>query len=255
MTNSCILGWGTVGKATALAFGIDDYYSRSEANITLEEVSKCKYIYVCLPTPTIDGKCFTDDITSLIEKIEDYPDLNGRIYVIRSTVYPGFSRDVQKRFGIRRIVSNPEFLSEDTWQKDAITPDLVVVGGDDNESRDMVVGIHRSRYKYAPIIEVDSVTAELVKYSLNVFFATKVIFANEVFDYAQKVGANYSVVKSVLEKHPWGSKNHFAVFYKEKRGVHGKCLPKDTESFANITNSPLFKVLLVLNEQLKLKNE
>jgi len=251
MNDACIIGYGVVGKSTAKAFGIDKYYDLKGSNLTLEEASKYRYIFISLPTPTENGAVVTKDIYEIIRQLNNYPRVVDSIFIVRSTVYPGFSRFVHDSLGIENIVSNPEFLSEDTLKEDTINPQLIVVGADNRKYGDAVKALYEGRFKYKDIISTDSTTAELIKYSLNVFFATKVIFANQIFDYAQKVGANYETIKNVIEKHPWGSKNHFKIWYKGKRGVHGHCLPKDTEAFATMTNSQLFKVLLDLNERIK----
>ena len=245
---ACVLGFGTVGQATALSFGIKKYYSRSKANITLEEAANCRYIFICLPTPTVNGKCFTDDIYETIKTIAAFKKQN--IFIIRSTVYPGFSRDIQKSLGIKTIVSNPEFLSEDTANEDAKQPDLIVLGGDQDKYLKEVAGLYAGRFKYSPTYVTDSVTAELIKYTLNAFFATKVVFANTIYDYTRSVGGNYETVKTVLEKHPWGSKNHFRVFDKGGRGAGGKCLQKDLESIMLESNSAFFNAVKLINEQL-----
>ncbi len=245
--DACILGRGTVGKATALSFGIEKFYSRHEANITLEEASKCRYIFVCLPTPTIEGKCYTKDIHEIIKQIDQYPNYSDRIFIVRSTVYPGFTRSL----GIDHVVFNPEFLSEDTWEKDAKQPQMIVIGCDNPKYGEIIKGLYMGRFKYAMPIITDTITAEMIKLTLNNFFCLKVAFANEIYDYAQKCGANYETIKKALEIHPWGSKNHFTVFYKEKRGMHGKCLPKDLEAFANSTNSLLLKAVIDINNLLR----
>ena len=249
MKNSVVLGWGTVGKATALAFDIEKHYSHKESNVTLEEAANYRYIFICLPTPTIEGKVFTDDIQSVINQIKQYQKEN--IFIIRSTVPPGFNRQLQTFFGGKNYVSNPEFLSEKTSEYDALHPVLIVIGSEDINVAQEVAAIYKSRYKYIEPLVTDSITAELIKYTLNNFFSVKIMFANEVFDYAQKVGANYEVIRRVLEGHPWGSKNHFKVWYNERRGIHGKCLPKDLEAFSNITRSPFFEMVHKLNGKYK----
>lgn len=249
--DKCIIGRGYVGRATELAFDIEKHFSRNDSNITLEEASRCRYIFICLPTPTIDGKCYTGDIYKIIEQINQYPRHVDNVFIIRSTVYPGFANYVKTNLGIDHVVSNPEFLSEVTWEKDAKNPWMIVVGADDPRYRELVKGLYMGRFKYSVPIETDNNTAELLKYAMNSFFATKVIFANEVWDYAQKIGANYETIKRALEASPWGSKNHFEIVYKGKRGIHGSCLPKDTQAFANLTGSKLFKTLLEINEKLK----
>jgi len=237
MGDKCCIGFGFVGKATALTFNIKQYYTRHDSNITLEQASQCKYIFICLPTPTIDGKCFTEDIENLIKEINEYPNPNDRTIIIRSTVPPGFA----KRFG-DNVVSNPEFLSEATWEDDAVRPWLVVVGGEPRH-RERVVGLYRGRFKYSKPFETDNTTAEMIKWTINAFFSTKVIFGNEIFNTCQKVKANYEAIKTVLEGIPWGSKNHFTVYYKGKRGLGGSCLPKDIEALANFSESPFFKLI------------
>lgn len=250
MREAVVIGYGMVGKATALSFGIDKYFSRKESNITLEQASKCRYIFICLPTPTIDGKVFTDDIYAIIKQIEGYPNYYDRSIIIRSTVYPGFADYVCTTLNTDNVISNPEFLSESTWEEDAKRPWMVVIGGKNPKHVEKVKGLYVGRYKYMQPLITNNVTAELIKYTFNTFFATKVIFANEIYDYAQKAGANYETIKRAIEAIPWGSKNHFDVWYREKRGVRGRCLPKDTEAFANLTDSPFFKMLLDRNTRL-----
>lgn len=250
MTDKCVIGWGTVGKATAKTFNITNYYSRSESTISLEEASRCRYIFICLPTPTVNGECDTSAITDVIEKLYRYKTLSQAIIVIRSTVYPGYNRFLQEKFHLKNIVSNPEFLSEDTWEQDATRPMLIVVGSDDVGSREKLVGLYMGRFKYNTPYVTDSITAEMIKYSLNVFFGTKIIFANALYNYVQKYKGNYETIKSVLESHPWGSRNHFKVVHKGGRGAGGKCLQKDMQAFAKITDDPFFETLYWLNEEL-----
>lgn len=248
MDNACVLGGtGYVGRATRLAFGIDKFYARHESNMTLEDCSNIKYIFICLPTPTINGKCFTDDIYALIKQIASYPRNVDNVLIIRSTVPPGFANYVQESLGIDNAVSNPEFLSESTWEADAKQPQIVIIGANNAKHREDVKAFYVGRFKYMKPLMTNNVTAELIKYTMNCFFSTKVLFFNEIFDFAQKVGANYEDVKLALESHPWGSKNHMQIEYKGRRGVHGSCLPKDLLSFAEMTESPFFKMLLERN--------
>ena len=250
MNNACIIGWGTVGKATADAFKIDKYYSRTESNIEFKDIAKQKYIFICLPTPTIQGKCYTNGITEFIRKIIQYPNSKNATFIIRSTVNAGYSKSLQREFGMSNIVSNPEFLSEDTAVEDANKPSLIVIGADDPKYREQVYGIYSARFRYVQPIMTDSVTAELLKLSLNAFFTTKIVFANEIFDYAQSIGANYETIRTALEQHPWGSKGHFQVFHKGGRGAGGKCLSKDIEALADKSGSELFASIYAINKEL-----
>lgn len=248
MENSVIIGNGMVGKATAKAFGIDKYISLKDSNTTYQEAAKCKYIFICLPTPTKNGKCYVDDIRQTIKKLIENGLTQDGVVIIRSTVAPGTSRAIQKSFGIENVVSNPEFLSEDTADYDAQNPGIVVIGADSMRHMEMVKGLYMGRFKYAEIIETDSVTAEFIKYALNIFFATKVVFANQMFDVARKLNANYESVRKVLEMHKWGSKNHFRAIDKGGRGAGGRCLPKDLEAFAALATPSIFDKIHSINQ-------
>ena len=248
MENAVIIGRGTVGEATALAFSINKFFDidANKSNITLEEAHQCRYVFVCLPTPTIEKKCFTNDIFKIVSQIRSYNKFEN-IFIIRSTVYPGFADYLMEGLGINSVVSNPEFLSEKTWQQDAIHPQLVVIGGRVRKYLDAVEGIYRARYSRIKPVLTNNTTAEIVKYAMNCWFSTKVVFSNEMFDIAQKLKGNYEVIKEVMELHPWGMKNHNTIWYNEQRGLHGKCLPKDLEAFADLTQSKFFKTLEELN--------
>lgn len=248
MDNACVIGYGYVGKATAYAFGIKKYFTRHDANITLEEAAKCKYIFICLPTPTVNGKAFTDDILKVIEQINSYPRTVDSVFIIRSTVWPGFAKHVQEKLGITHVVSNPEFLSEATWQQDARQPQMVVIGCDNDKYIQDVKALYAGRFKYIEPLLTSTTSAELIKLAINAFFSTKVAFFNEIFNYAQKVGANYEAVKTAIYAHPWGTKNHGVIWYKGVRGIHGHCLPKDLEAIAEQSGSKLFKTIISLNE-------
>lgn len=248
MQNAVIIGWGVIGKAVGEAFGVNEYYSRSNSNITLAEAAKRKYIFICLPTPTVDGLNYTKDIYETVGTLVENGLSKNSIIIIRSTVYPGFNKFLQLAYKIDNIVSNPEFINNDTAIEDMKKPDLVVIGSDNPKYGKDVLALYTARFKYIEPVVTDSVTAELIKYSLNAFFATKVVFANEIFNIAQNTKANYGVIQKVLEKHKWGSKGHFEIFHKGGRGAGGNCLKKDLEAFREISNSTLFTAVQVLNE-------
>ena len=250
--HSVILGWGVVGQAHAKAFGIEAHYDidSSKSNIELKDIIKYKYIWICLPTPTINNECYTKDISETVTKLIKIGLRNDAIIIIRSTVYPGFNYDLCEGTGLKRIVSNPEFLSEDTATQDAGKPDLIVLGGEDNDSVNQIASLYKGRFKYPDPVITDSRTAEFIKYALNTFFVTKVVFCNQLYDSAQDLNANYSVVKKVLEEHKWGSQNHFDPFHKGKRGGGGRCLPKDLEAFGNLAiNQNLWYYIEELNNR------
>jgi len=249
MDDCVVYGWGVVGKATAKAFGITSYFSHHERNITLTEAAFKRYHFFCLPTPTINGDCFRDDIIDLIRQLESI-EHNQNVYIIRSTVIPGTSRYIQSQIGTNAVVSNPEFLSEDTAEEDALHPDIVIIGGDHKQYVDDVKGIYEGHIKTAKIITTDSITAETIKYAVNTFYTTKLIFANEIFDICQRIGANYETIKDAMYSRKWIGKNHLDIWNKGGRGCGGKCLQKDLQAFSNYSKSKLLERVNLINEEL-----
>jgi UDPglucose 6-dehydrogenase len=205
-------------------------------------------VFICLPTPTVNGQCDISVIRDTCKEILSYG--GTPTFIIRSTVIPGTNQELRKYLNYDKIVSNPEFLTELTWEWDASNPRLIVLGCDSPEPMDMVKALYEGRYRGIQTYLTDSITAETIKYALNTFFTTKVVFANEFYDICQRIGANYETVKSVLEFHPWGSKNHFKVWHQGGRGAGGKCLPKDAEAFAYLSQSEFFEDIFQTNAEL-----
>ena len=72
--------------------------------------------------------------------------------------------------------------------------------------------------------------AELVKYAINSFYATKVIFGNLLYDVAESLGVDYADVKSAFVSDKRIADSHFEVMHGGYRGFGGKCLPKDLKA-------------------------
>ena len=153
------------------------------------------------------------------------------------------------QLSIHSVISNPEFLSEDTAEDDARHPDIVVVGGEQKNYIDDVVGIYQGSIKTAKIFTTDTITAEMSKYVINTFYATKTIFANQMFDLAQHVGANYETIKDIMYNRKWIGKNHLDIWHKGGRGAGGKCLKKDLDAFENYSKLKLLETVRKLNDE------
>jgi UDPglucose 6-dehydrogenase len=250
MNNAVVIGGlGTVGRATRLALGIDKYFDLQGSTVSLKEAASYRYVFICLPTPTKNGNHSTYDVEESIRQIEK----EGKepLYIIRSTVLPGTANKIMETRRMDRVVSNPDFLTEAIWEDDAKRPALVVVGADNKDYANEVKGIYDSRYKYLEADVTNNVTAELTKYAFNCFYATKVIFANQIYDVAQKENANYDFIKNVMLKHKWVGSNHLNIFHKDYRGVGGKCLEKDLEAFTGFSKSKLLWTVREINKELR----
>lgn len=239
-------GMGYVGQATRKSLNIPYYFDLKESNITLEEAAKKLFIFFCLPTPT-DEKGGQEAGVSLIRGyIQQIKEYGGRnIFVIRSTVIPGTCRALAKEFDVM-VGSNPETMSEDTWERDATNPRVVIIGVDDVPTKNALEALWKP-LGCKNMVLTDTITAEMMKYTFNTFFITKIVFANQIYDICEKVGADYKTIRETLMGHPWGSKHHFKVFHKGGRGGGGHCFPKDIKAFAKWSNSELLKKVEELN--------
>ncbi len=249
MENACIVGYGVVGQATARIFGIKKHYDADEqkSNISIQGVAACSYVFICLPTPNSpDGGYFTDDIVEFIRQVEQS---GSPIYIIRSTVPAGFANHLSSLYQTDRFVSNPEFLTMATAEKDSKNPPFIILGGSETRHLQRVKGLYEAVIKHSPVLLTDNTSAELAKLALNSFFSLKVIYGNQIYDYAKTVGANYEFVRGILERHPYGSHNHFGVWFNGRRGVGGKCLPKDTTALGHYSGSEIIQKCMELNQR------
>lgn len=237
-----IIGYGMVGRAVEYGFNkcshiiSDPAYGYTDLNDVVQ--ANPEAIFVCVPTPT-DNSGY--DI--LLGVLKDLKQLNYRgIVIVKSTILPQYLEGYD-------VVYNPEFLSRATACSDFIKPPFVLLGGR-TELTKQVADIYRkySQVKLEKIIYTDIKTAALAKYTMNSFYATKVIFMNQMYDVAQQLEVNWNGVVDILKQQPWMGTHHFAVPGPDgERGFGGPCLPKDTEALVKEFDVELLKTILEIN--------
>lgn len=123
------------------------------------------------------------------------------------------------------VASNPEFLREGAAIADFKHPDRIVVGADDEHTREVLREIYRPLFlNKAPILFTGRRTAELTKYAANAFLAVKISFINEIADLCEAVGADVQeVARGIGLDNRIGPK-----FLHPGPGYGGSCFPKDT---------------------------
>lgn len=254
-----IIGIGMVGGALNYYFetaGIETHiYDKYKHLGSIDEVNSTDIVFICVPTPYDDKKNGFD-----IYYVEDaVNNLAGeKIVVIKSTVLPGTTEKLQKKFDRHKFLFNPEFLVEKTARNDMCNPDRQIIGSTDKSS-DIAENIMKLLPK-APFQKVISATeAEMVKYFANTFLATKVIFANQMYDMCEKLGINYDVAKECAAADRRIGSSHLDVNFDNYRGYGGKCLPKDMKAFIQLADEcgvdlKLHKVVENINDELTKKN-
>jgi UDPglucose 6-dehydrogenase len=225
-----IIGYGIVGQAVAYGFSnheihIYDKYKKSE---TLEgTVKKSNYIFVCLPTPVKPDESGIDlrIINENIKKIAPLAKKTDKIIIIKSTIIPGTTKKYIKKYPQSLFCFNPEFLTEAAFLQDFINTDRIIIGTENNLVFRRVSALYQTIMPKTKIFQTDPTTAEMVKYMANCFLATKVSFANEMFEICEKLGIKYEEVKKMVVADQRIFDSHLNIT--TARGFGGKCFPKD----------------------------
>lgn len=232
MANLGIIGHGIVGQAFEYGFkkGHDLFiYDKFKKTLSLDEVvDKSEFIFICLPTPMLASGEGIDlkIIDSTLKKIVPHTNNTNKIVVIKSTVVPGTTTYYAKRYPKTNFAFNPEFLTEANFLEDFVSADRTIIGSLDDKVSIRIVSLYKNQFPKIPVIQTDPTSAEMVKYFSNTYLATKVIFANEIFDLCQKLGIKYEEVKkmAVMDRRIFDSHLDITTL----RGFGGKCFPKDT---------------------------
>jgi len=245
------IGQGWIGKNYA-----DDFESRGYEVVrhSLEQsgdVKNCKFTFIAVPTPSINEKfdlSIVREVLGLIGK--------GNVAIIKSTLLPGSTEQLQSEFPEIIVMHSPEFLTEATAQFDASHPERNIIGcreEDESLAQEALSLMAPARY-YAICRPKE---AELVKYASNCFFYTKVVFMNILFDLAEKEGIRWELFRDMMINDSRVGEVHTNPVHKGGRGGGGHCFIKDFSAFIELYNREIgqdegFNVLKA-NEALNLK--
>ena len=251
--NIGIIGNGFVGSSVAFGFspqcGCDGadvkIYDKDESkalNSLKDVVTTSDYIFLSVPTPSNqDGSISLDVIYNVFEDIHNtlnYEKDYQPIILLRSTVTPGTTKQIQLKYPKMHIVFNPEFLTERSAKFDFINQSRFIVGGNWGDTQ-RVKHLYQWRFgESIPVITTNYETAELIKYMNNCFFATKVSFLNEMYQIAEKCGANWEEAIEGFVRDGRIGHSHMNVPGPDgKFGFGGSCFPKDIQAMINFSDS------------------
>jgi hypothetical protein len=223
------IGQGFIGKNyaddferrgfTVVRYSLEEPYRANKANI-----AGCDIVFIAVPTPTtphgFDVSILKDAFSSVGE---------GKVAVIKSTIVPGTTVQLQKEFPKLTIVYSPEFLSEATASWDAAHPFSNIVGiSKESPAHVLAAEAVLSILPEAGFAQICSSTeAEIVKYSHNASAYTQVILFNVMYDLAKAHGFDWNNVREAVEADPFISSRYARPIHKTGRGAGGHCFIKD----------------------------
>ena len=255
----CIVGHGFVGKAVDYGFNdhtcekiiIDPIYGTS-----IDETLDADITFVCVPTPMSDNG--TIDTSIVEESIKKLLNQRSGIIVLKSTVTPDIVKSLcTHEVGRNRVVYNPEFLTEKNATEDFVNPPMQIFGGDKSvtEKVEEIFKQH-SLCKPCPVFHMEAEDASFVKYGMNCFLATKVLFFNQFYDIVEKFGGNFGRIINAIGEDPRIGQSHTRVpGHDGRRGFGGACFPKDTSAFLHFSDHSFSILDKVIEENNKYRKD
>ena len=258
-----IVGHGFVGKATDWGFNkriskfiVDPLLDTSVSDLKDFEP---EIVFICVPTPMgDDGSQDSSIIEQVIKELILY--CPNAIKVVKSTVLPSLLDNLHKLDS--KLIYNPEFLREKHANMDFINSDMIIFGGDRNISSQVSNAyLRHSRCKTNEHIFTDLKTASLIKYSINTFLASKVIFFNELHSIYEKLDVKdswESVVNIISRDNRIGDSHMDVPGHDGRKGFGGACFPKDSLAlikFAESMNVDLNSLITTVKINNKIRSE
>jgi UDPglucose 6-dehydrogenase len=233
MTKIGIVGLGFVGQAIHNAYSslftdiiiVDVDTNKSTGTYT--DLQVCDAVFVCVPSPqTEDGSCDTSILNSVLYFLKDYTN----VIISKTTAPPDFYERLQEVYP--NLVHVPEFLTAANANTDYLKEEHVIIGGKVAAYRNEAERIIRLAQ---PIKTTEHCTigeAAFVKYTINSYLATKVVFMNEMAELATASGYRWDSIRMAIGEDARIGLSHMQVPGPDGHyGFGGMCFPKDTTAW------------------------
>lgn len=208
-----------------------------------EALAQTDVVFIGVGTPQRnDGSCNLRYVFAVVDEILAKA-TSEKIVVVKSTVPVGTNDDIQKRLNEgaiqHRVVSNPEFLREGFAIEDALGPDRIVIGLDDEDAKKTMSELYKPfSDKDVPVLFMSRESAEMTKYVANCVLATKISYINEMANMCEAVKADINDVRQGIGY----DKRIGFEFFAPGAGYGGSCFPKDVramKAMARETKMPM----------------
>lgn len=232
---------------TTQASGHLSFTTSYEAAITGADI-----IMIMVGTPsTPEGGADLRYVYAVVESLAPHLKADA-VVVIKSTVPPGTNPAVRKLLSSKtslpfHLASVPEFLKEGTAVYDTLHPDRVVLGVEDEFSKELLTELHSPLTDHILVMNPES--AQMTKYAANNYLATRITFINQIADLCEHNGADIEeVIRGIGADRRIGPQ-----YWYPGLGYGGSCFPKDVKEIAAYArsvgeHSSLFITIDALNE-------
>jgi UDPglucose 6-dehydrogenase len=241
-----IIGQGFVGTAVKEGmknfFDVRTYDINGNCNETSLEnlILNVNETFLCLPTPMhSSGQCDLSIVKNCLMQISTIVSFHNKknfIVIIKSTIPPGTTEQLNREYPAFNTAFNPEFLTEANANEDFKNQNRIIIGAD-KACSSRVRQIFVKAFPKVPIIKTSSTIAETIKYVTNTFLAMKVSYANEIYQLCEKLGVDYDKVIEYARYDDRLGNSHWSVPGPDGDfGFGGHCFPKDLAALAYIAN-------------------
>lgn len=226
-----IIGLGFVGTAIKNAYDLAniEVVCKDPAkgyNCTIEEILDTTAIFICVPSPAdSSGRCDTSILYSVLEEIEDY----SGIIISKVTAPPDVYQDILVKHP--NLVHVPEFLTARFANDDYLNGEFIIIGGNSPfiDSVESIIKLGQKQIKKEHFCKIEE--AALIKYSINSFLATKVIFMNQLYNLCKESNVDYNSMSKGMHLDNRLGNSHYEVPGPDGLyGYGGACFPKDTNA-------------------------
>lgn len=194
---------------------------------TYDDIKSCANVFVCVPSPQgLDGQCDVSIVEDVFNKLEGY---HGTI-ISKVTAPPDFYEEWGKKFP--NLVYVPEFLRADSSMSDFSNTEWIIVGGTVSAHQREAIRTLKQLQPAIKHIEMCGIgEAAFVKYAVNSFLATKVVFMNELNQLAETHNYDWKHLAYLIKMDRRIGDSHTQVPGPDSQyGFGGACFPKDTEA-------------------------
>lgn len=280
-TNEKIINQLSDGKCHIYEPGLEDLLITCQSNIkfslldnkTEKQIMNCDAVLVAVGTPTVNERADLSQIETvgrilgrLIRESDKYISI-----IIKSTVVPGttdtfFKNIVEqesgKEIGDFGLGMNPEFLREGCAIEDFQFPDRIVLGYEDIKTLEILNAIYKPWE--CEKIEINTRSAEMMKYVNNALLATLISTVNEYSNIARMVGNIdfKQVMHGVHMDNRWSPLDQDGLkvrpkiidYLKPGCGYGGSCFPKDVMAISALAqdvrvSAPILSSVIDVNER------